>query len=323
MADPALLSRIHVSGTARYLLKVETSAAAEDYAKYERLREAIWECPDDHLAGPRNMMCENFVHDGSSLFIAAYAAGPDGRFEETSAALAGFSYGFVGVKDKAVGFKALDNIWFYSQYAGVRSEAQGAGLGVAIKEFQRDILLRVYGIGTVVCTYDPLTGVNALRNIGRFGMAVLEYRVAAYGEFGGRLNRADVPSDRFFMSWDLKAEEPRSVEDGEEPVLTVPSTIAVGQTTVCGRTRVLKLETAGGFDPAMESDLLAVPIPLDYYTMLRETDVDDPAVRRIPVDWRLATREAFRTLLARGFRVVDFRRVRHPEPGNAYLLGRE
>jgi predicted GNAT superfamily acetyltransferase len=317
---PIELSRIHVHGPAKFLLRVESSSRPEDYAKYERIRHAIWAFSDDHLAGTRNLLCENFFHDGTSLFIAAYAAGPDGELTENAETIVGFAYGFVGVRDKTVGFRSLDNLWFYSQYAGVRSEAEGFGLGLAIKEFQGDVLRGLFGIRTVVCTYDPLTAVNAHRNIHRFGMSVVEYRTAMYGEFGGRLNRCDVPSDRFFMSWDLDREaagEPRSAAERNDDG---PSILPVERRLVRGRTGTLELDIprAPELDPA--AGCVRLPIPADFYSMLRETDVDDPQVRRIPVDWRLCTREALKSLLARGFRIVDFRPPRPGDSGPGYIL---
>ena len=109
-----------------------------------------------------------------------------------------------GVRDKEAGFRDRSNLRFYSQYAGVRKAYQSYGLGILIKEFQREMVLGILGVSTVICTYDPLTGVNAHRNVRHFGMDVLEYRVATYGEYGGLLNRLDVPTDRFLMSWDLE-----------------------------------------------------------------------------------------------------------------------
>ncbi|MCP2605256.1 hypothetical protein NLC29_03785, partial [Candidatus Aminicenantes bacterium AH-873-B07] len=189
----------------KFLLKVEISDKHEDYLKYEELRNEIWDYPEDNLPGSRNMMCENFFHEGSSLFIAVYKEDEKGDFsKQDSSHLVGFSYGFVGVKDKKIGFRDLENLWFYSQYTGVKENYQHYGLGILIKEFQKEKLIDLFGIYLVTCTYDPLTGVNAYRNIHYFGMEVLEYRVAAYGEFGGRLNREDVPCDRFFMLWDLR-----------------------------------------------------------------------------------------------------------------------
>lgn len=305
------LSLIHVIKGRRFLLEVESSANAEDYRKYEDLRSDIWGFPEDSLPGTRNMLCENFLHEGSSLYLAAYAADEKGNLERSPESCVGFSYGFVGLKDKSLGFDRPENLWFYAQYTGVRESFRSYGLGVLLKELQRDVLLRRFGVATVVCTYDPLTGVNARRNIHHFGMDVLEYRPAVYGEFGGYLNRSDIPSDRFFMSWDLKRklERPNLSPGSWRPLFG--ATLGFSVETVKGKSGPVKLEVVRDAAPvaAPRGEFVLVPIPSDFYSMLRETDVDDPAVRRIPLDWRLATRKAFQSLLAEGYRIIDFTTV--------------
>jgi len=307
----------------RFRIKAEDSNTPSDYLKYEALRNEVWDFPEDHLSGVRNMMCENVFHEGSSLFIAAYAADEGGRLEEDAEHLAGFSYGFVGIKDKSVGYTAPGNLWFYAQFTAVRPEFQGYGVGILIKEFQRDVVLEVLGVSTAVCTYDPLTGVNAYRNVHHFRMTVVEYRAAAYGEYGGRLNRADVPTDRFFMSWDLRT-APRRGDSFARPVPPEPDrdVIDVVERVVAGRSGPVNLETAAGFHREHASDHAFVRIPRDFYLMLRETDVADPSVRRIPTDWRTTTREAFQTLFADGYKVVDFLSVRGERPSNSYVLSK-
>jgi len=313
------LERAVVSKGRRFLLRVETSHEAADYEKYEDLRDEIWGFPDDHLAGTRNMMCENFLAEGSSLFIGAFAEAAGGGFPNDAAHLAGFSYGFVGVRDKAVGFRDPANLRFYSQFTGVRRDFRSSGLGILIKEFQREIVLGRFGLGTVICTYDPLTGVNAHRNVHHFGMEVLEYRIATYGEYGGLLNRADIASDRFLMSWDLRKPLTRA---SAPPVGACGSVLRVEDRRVAGRTAAVSVEVVSGSDLGLEDDGLLVPVPRDFYRMLEETDVDDPAVRRIPVDWRLHTRRAFLDLFERGYRVTDFLKSAGSPPRGSYLLVR-
>lgn len=305
----------------RFLLRVETSHEPSDYGMYEALRSEIWDFPEDHLSGTRNMMCENVFHEGGSLFIGAFVEAPGGGFEVDGEHLVGFCYGFVGVSDKAVGFRDRSNLRFYSQYAGVRPAFQSYGLGILLKEFQREASLDILGVSTVICTYDPLTGVNAHRNVHHFGMEVLEYRVATYGEYGGLLNRLDVPTDRFLMSWDLERKVGRPAYD-LEVALAAPRPIRAGFRRVTGRTSLLELEVVEGTDVNITGDLLLVRIPLDFYRMLQETDVADKDLRRVPVDWRLATREVFQGLFARGYQVVDFRRAGARVPGNYYILSR-
>ena len=134
------------------------------------------------------------------------------------------------------------------------------------------MVLDLLGVSTIICTYDPLTGVNAHRNIHHFGMDVLEYRVATYGEYGGLLNRPDVPTDRFLMSWDLEKDGGRPGYD-LEAALAAPPTIRAGTRSVAGKSGALELEVVEGTDPGAEGDVLLVRIPLDFYRMLQETDV--------------------------------------------------
>ncbi|MGB6339279.1 MAG: hypothetical protein WBF32_05850, partial [Candidatus Aminicenantaceae bacterium] len=133
----------HEIGGKKFLLQVETSHETADYMKYEEIRNEIWKDPLDILAGTRNMAAENFFNEGSCLFIAAYVEDESGGFTKDTANLVGFSYGFVGVKNKEIGYKDLRNIEFYSQYTGVKEEYQSFSLGVLIKEFQREILMDV------------------------------------------------------------------------------------------------------------------------------------------------------------------------------------
>jgi predicted GNAT superfamily acetyltransferase len=305
----------------RFLLRAETSSEPADYRKYDDLREAIWAYPDDHMSSTRNMMCENVFHEGGSLFIGAFAEAPGGGFRADETSLVGFCYGFVGVRDKETGFRDRKNLRFYAQYTGVRKPCQSYGLGLRLKEFQREMVLGLLGVATIICTYDPLTGVNAHRNIRRFGMDVLEYRVATSGEYGGLLNRLDVPTDRFLMSWDLERTDGRPGYD-LEAALAAPRPIRAGLRRVAGKSGAIELEVIEGTDPGAEGDVLLVRVPLDLYRMLQETDVEDVQVRSIPIHWRMATREVFQALFSRGYRVVDFLKAGPGAPASHYVLAR-
>lgn len=301
-----LETMIEIKGK-KFLFKVDKSHHHSDYAKYEKLRNEIWDEPDDNLSGTRNMMCENFFHDGSSLFISVYVENERGRFIEDKEHFVGFSYGFVGVKNKDIAFRSAENLQFYSQYTGVKENFYKYGLGVLIKEFQKKILVEEFGIYASTCTYDPLTGVNAYRNIHLFGMEVIEYREAHYWDFGGKLNRLDVPCDRMVLSWDLKKEGQKLEYDLK---LLIDSNHLVNSsemTEIAGKNGSVMLEIAAKPNVELDHKYLLVEIPFDFYIMLQETDVDDTKIRKIPLDWRLTTREAFQILFKRGYRIIDFR----------------
>ena len=307
------LETVHEIGGKKFLLQVETSHDAADYLKYEEIRTEIWEDPLDSLAGNRNMAAENYFNEGSSLFIAAYVEDENGMFTKDKVHLVGFSYGFVGVKDKEHGFKELKNIEFYSQYTGVKFEYQSYGLGVLIKEFQREILRDVFGVYTVTCTYDPLAGVNAYRNIHHFRMDVVEYLEDCYADFTGKLNRLDVPADRFFVTWDLTAEPQKPRYDIDKLLDSGVSVVQTDVEEVSGKTGAIELAVLTGVDLSLDDDLLLVEIPFDFYMMLQETDVSDTRIRGIPVVWRYKTREVFKDLLRRGYKILDFRYIEQEE----------
>jgi predicted GNAT superfamily acetyltransferase len=301
------LEIVYSLGGKRFLFAVEMSMDKNDYQKYEDLREEIWKEPTDRMAGERNMLCQNYFNRGSSLFTGVFIEDEAGQFPRDGSHLVGFSYGFIGVKDQELGFRLPENLLFYSQYLGVKKGFQSLGLGVRIKEFQKRIVMDVYGIDTITCTYDPLVGVNAYRNIHRFGMDVLEYKKSYYQDFGGELNRPDVPSDRLNVSWDLrkKVRKPPYVLD--DLVDTDHLAVSSQLREFPGHSGSVEMEVVKEVRLDLDQRFVLVEIPLDFYRMIKETDVADKNIRRIPLQWRMKTREVFQELLRRNFKIVDFR----------------
>jgi predicted GNAT superfamily acetyltransferase len=315
------LEVVHTVKGRRFLFAVETTGRAEDYRKYELLRNLIWEEPDDGLSGPRNMAAENYFHEGGSLFIGVYSEDAQGRFQKNREHLVGFAYGYVGVRDKDVGYRQIDNLEFYSQYAAVRPDAEGYGLGVRLKQFQKQKVLHILGIKTITCTYDPLVGVNAYRNVHVLGMDILAYKDACYEDFSGRLNRLDVPCDRFWVSWDLEKEISRPGYDVQELISGGSLAVSSVVEEIQGKTGPVRLELVckGDLELPPEKDrgagwrpeFVLVEIPFDFYRLLQETDVSDPEVRGIPAAWRQRTRLAFHSLLGQEYVIVDFCYYKH------------
>jgi len=301
------LEVFHTVKGKKFLFAVETSANKDDYQKYEDLREEIWKEPTDQMAGARNMHCENYFDRGSSLFTGVFIEDEKGNFPRDSGHLVGFSYGFVGVKDKKIGFRSKENLMFYSQYLGVKREFQKFGLGVLIKSFQRDVVLEIFGVGTITCTFDPLVGVNAYRNIHDFAMEVVEYKEAFYKDFGGELNRVDVPCDRLYVSWDLEKSFQRPQYELEDLISSHHLALDTTTMDVKGRSGPVKLEIVTDIHTDLNQEFVLIEIPFDFYEMLRETDVSDGKVRAVPVEWRLKTREAFQKLFRQKYKVIDFR----------------
>ena len=304
------LEKVHEIMGKKYVFRVETSDNHHDYIKYEQLRNEVWDQPNDNLSGSRNMMCENFLHEGSSLFIGVFVEAEKGSFKQDKEHLVGFSYGFVGIKDKEIAYRKSDNLQFYSQYTCVRPDHEHLGLGLMIKEFQKKILIEIFGVYTVICTYDPLTGVNANRNIHHFGMDVLDYREACYGDFGGLLNRLDIPCDRFFVTWDLKKEIKRPEYDLDSLIESGSFVVHAEWKEIQGKSGPIKLEMIKKINIDLDREFLLIEIPVDFYTMLRETDVEENRTRSIPLEWRIRTRQAFQTLFDRKYKIIDFRKIK-------------
>jgi predicted GNAT superfamily acetyltransferase len=304
MKNPDIIRNL---GGRRFLFAVESSHDKNDYQKYEDLRQEIWKEPSDRMAGVRNLLSENYFDRGSSLFTGVFVEDKNGEFPKNGDHLVGFSYGFVGVRDKELGFRSLGNFLFYSQYLGVKKDFQNLGLGVLIKQFQKKVVLEVFGVDTITCTYDPLVGVNAYRNIHCFGMDVVQYRESYYRDLGGELNRADIPCDRFFVSWDLKKDTRRPSYDLDDLVGKDLFVIRSKTSEIQGTGGPVNLEIVADIRTDWRQDYALAEIPFDFYRMLELTDVADGNVRKIPLDWRLATREVFQNLLARKYEVIDFR----------------
>ena len=301
------LDTIHVIKGKRYLFFVETSQDMDDYQKYEDLRQEIWKDPDDQMASVRNMRSENYFDEGSTILTGVFVEDEKGGFPKERDHFVGFSYGFVGVRDKELGFRSLANFIFYSKYLAVKKGYQDLGLGVLIKVFQKEVVLKVCGVDTITCTFDPLTGVNAYRNIHRFGMDIVEYRAAYYKDFGGELNRIDVPSDRLFVSWNLMGDIRQPPYDLQSLVNSDHLVIRSETSEVQGRSGLVRLEIVVDIRTDWDQEYALIEIPFDFYRMIKETDVPDEGVCKIPLDWRLATREAFQKLFEHKYKVIDFR----------------
>jgi predicted GNAT superfamily acetyltransferase len=256
---------------------------------------------------------ENYFHDGSNCLTGVYIEDADGNFQEDESHLVGFSYGYVGVKDKKLGFRDIGNITFYSQYVGVKKEYQNYKLGVLIKKYQKKVVLDLYGLSTITCTYDPLVGVNAYRNIHLFQMNVIEYCVSRYQGFEGNLNRADVPSDRLSILWNLREKGQALEYDLKKLVDSHHLVVHSEVDEIAGKSGPLRAELVRPVNLDLDHDLLLIEVPFDFYTILQETNVPDESVRRIPRDWRMETRKAFQELLRRGYRVLDFNYLKTEE----------
>jgi predicted GNAT superfamily acetyltransferase len=178
----------------------------------------------------------------------------------------------------------------YSLIAGVSPDAEGRGIGLALKLAQRAWALQA-GARRMIWTFDPLLRRNATFNISRLGAVGTEYLVDFYGQIADGVN--DPETDRLAVTWDLRAPLPGpAAPAGEEVADTI---LAAGPGGEPAPGTLPQAGTGPG--------LLRCWIPEDMLTIRRT----DPALAR---RWRLAVREALGGAVDGGYQVTGVLRTR-------------
>jgi len=206
-----------------------------------------------------------------------------GAFDATGE-LVGFLFGITGIRDGRPAH--------WSHMLAVRDDWRNRGVGRRLKAAQRLHLLEL-GVEDVFWTFDPLVARNAHLNLHRLGATVIEYVRDMYGQ--SPVSRTDtvIGSDRFVVRWDLTGAS-RTATTAPEPTGPI-------------------ITLAGGAPLSLpDGSPLLVEIPRD----IQAVKARDP-VRA--VEWRRLTRTVFEHYLARGYRVIDFRRG-GPGVGGRYVL---
>ncbi|WP_271217801.1 GNAT family N-acetyltransferase [Streptosporangium carneum] len=190
----------------------------------------------------------------------------------------------------SVGFLASGRT-LHSHVAGVAPEAQGRGVGLALKEHQRAWAAE-RGLDAISWTFDPLVRRNAYFNLSRLGATVVEYLPDFYGPMSDGINDGDV-SDRLFVTW---------------PVTPAPGPVPVPEPEALAAAAPI-LEETGAVRDGEGAPSLRCATPPDV-ERLRE---DDPGAAR---HWRAALGGALGGALADGYRITGFTR------SGWYLLAR-
>jgi len=148
---------------------------------------------------------DRVLSPSSDLIAATHAGGlTAGAFE------GGRMLGFVfGLPRTNLGEPAL-----HSHLLAVRPDAQGRGLSVKLKLFQRSWCLE-RKIRLVTWTYDPFLVKNAKLNIGRLRATVRNFLPNFYGAMGGIYG--NLPTDRFEVTWLLDDPIVEAAARGESP----------------------------------------------------------------------------------------------------------
>jgi predicted GNAT superfamily acetyltransferase len=237
------------------------------------------------------------------LWVAARTGGIVAGAYDPADRLVGFVFGISGYRE--------GRPLHWSDMLAVLPEARGAGLGRALKEHQRRVLLQ-RGIRDVFWTFDPLESRNAHLNFARLGAVAREYIRDCYGTSQSPLHRG-LGTDRLVAHWQLAS--PRVRERMENAAGAWANGAAAGagagRPPVAEQVASLPLANAEGGVALPEAPLVRVRIPGDIQAL---KDADPGASRH----WRESTRAAFETYLGRGYTVVEL--VRESAEWSSYLL---
>jgi len=255
---------------ARQQVEVRLARSHAEFAACEALSRDIWGAAERNVV-PRELLLTMQLNGG--LVHGAFL--PDGR-------LVGFCFGFAGLRD--------GQLRLCSHQLGVIPELRGAGIGLELKQAQRNDARRL-GYPLVSWTFDPLEARNAYINLHRLGCVARLYDRNHYGQMEDELNRG-LPSDRFEAEWWL--DRPRARAPVGEPVV------------------MLRL---AGDEPIREAvDLATAPavligVPQDFQALKQRS-------LELAQRWRLESRAALEAALSAGMIAVDFRRE------GAYVMAR-
>jgi predicted GNAT superfamily acetyltransferase len=175
--------------------------AAESTADYRALQEAqrrVWGVVDETIILPVATMASARHHGG---FVAG-AFSPDGT-------AVGVSFGFLG--------RIEGRLCLYSQLTGVVPGHQSRGLGMRLKEAQRDFC-RAEGIALIAWAFDPMQAGNAHFNLQKLGATSRRLVQDMYGPRTDALN-AGVRTDRLIAEWEIDAVPPPVLTDDEARAL--------------------------------------------------------------------------------------------------------
>ena len=254
-------------------LSIRALSHLNDLKQCEEIQRAVWGFSDLEIMAAPHLSA--VIHAGGLVAGAFYE-------DAYKSALCGFVFGFPAYARSSPGL--------HSDMMAVLPKFRGLGIGQQLKWFQRDWCLQ-RGLSYVSWTFDPLQAKNAKLNLEHLGASASEYLINPYGVLGDTLNGA-LPSDRLVAHWDLSQPVSQSMSQPGVRALE-PGTPHPSSAHACA----LHAETLT--PNLIDEPHLLVATPEDI-NALRATDPDRALA------WRLAQREVFLKLFARGYTVTRF-----------------
>jgi len=204
------------------------------------------------------------------------------------------------------------SLYLFSQRMGVLPNVQSRGIGSALKLAQRDQMLR-QGIDTIVWTYDPLEGKNAMLNIEKLGGIVRTYVRDIYGAVENPL-QAGLAMDRFLLEWHLMSDHVRERIRGNVPRSDANQLLQDEANHLVNYANWdSELPRPIAADLELEDDVLLVQVPSNLQTIKRR----DLSIAR---GWRTTTRAIFETYFRRGYVITGFASEKKLNKPNVYKL---
>jgi predicted GNAT superfamily acetyltransferase len=253
-------------------IEVRLVRSHQEYAACERMSRDVWGVAERNIV-PRELLLTMQLNGG--LVHGAFLR--DGR-------LVGFCFAFAGLRQ--------GRLRLCSHQLGVLPAFRGTGIGIALKQAQKQDALRL-GYELISWTFDPLESRNAYINLHRLGCIARLYDRDHYGAMEDELNR-DLPSDRFEAEWWLRKSKAAATGGG------IPVLLAIGSNGAPERREIALTDATA----------VLLQIPSDFQAVKRQDP--EQALR-----WRLESRAAFEAALNVGLVAVDFLRQ------GAYVMARD
>ena len=254
----------------------------------EAMQKEVWGCADLDVVPFTLLVASKEV--GATL-IGAYDDG----------SLVGFVYGFTGYENR--------HVTHHSHMLAVKPAYRNHQLGYKLKLAQRERVLSD-GIERITWTFDPLQSLNAHLNFRKLGVVSDTYKTNFYGEATSSFLH-QIGTDRLWVTWLLDSqrvherleatEDTQSLFDKDNAPALVQNSI--GDVPLSNKS----LEIPG-------SEHLSIEIPLEINRLQREH-------LELAIEWREATRWAFKIALNAGYLIEDFYRAdRGDHSAGVYLL---
>ncbi len=265
------------------MINIRILETPEEMQKVEDLQRIVWPgCETDVV--PLHVLV-TVAHNGG-IVLGAY----DGEGND----LLGLLFGFPGLYHTPDGPRPKH----CSHQMGVHPEARDAGIGMALKRAQWQIV-RKQGLDRITWTYDPLLSRNGNLNIGRLGAVCNTYMREVYGEMRDGLN-VGLASDRFQVDlWVNTRRVEGCMGDHPMPPLTMKDLDDANVTYLFPVDLNSRFIRPSSDFLAPQGNLLALEIPSDFLTIKAE-DFE------LALTWRMLTREVFETCFSAGYLVTDF-----------------